>query len=152
MRTNRNISSFQVLVQSGTKNISLILNRIDKFLLSYSQNLTQLPNNIASLKDIYQSILDRKDIDLFDSTNRLWYQISSGLRQFNYNDQVKSVLNSITKNDIINFYNKFILSNAKSKKLVIAIYGKGKDSTLDTFVVHSIDYTNLNPNSTGYPN
>jgi insulysin len=155
LRTNNDVASFQVLVQSGTYNASLVLDRINQFLSNSLQNVTQffsVSSQFQILKQVYiTSVLNKKDLDIVSKTTRLWKYIYTGLNQFDYNDQIKNVLDSITGQDVVNFYNSYIVDNSSSKKLVIAVYGLGKRQTLDAFITHPLNYTNIDPLANSYP-
>lgn len=142
-----------MLVQSGTQNASLILDRIDQFLHDTLEHLNQSVSSLKleSVKNIYREILARKDLDLNDATSRIWYQISSGLEQFNYRSQVNDTLNSITSQNVTQFYIDNIINPLTAKKLVIAVYGKNTKKTLDAVITHSLDYTQVDPQAKGYP-
>lgn len=142
-----------MLVQSGTQNASLILDRIDQFLLDSIEHLNQSVSSLKleSIKNVYREILARKDLDLNDATSRIWYQINSGLEQFNYRSQVNDTLNSITSQNVTQFYIDHIINPLTAKKLVIAVYGKGTKKTLDAVITYSLDYTQVDPQAKGYP-
>ena len=153
-RVNEGIGSFQVLVQSGTQNASLVLDRINEFLSVYKNDLTTFlsnRSNFENLKAVYRDIVLKKDITLSDATTRNWNQISSGLQQFNYAQQIVSIADSITSDQLLQFYESSILNTTTSKKLVIAVYGFDKKSSLDAVFQNNIDFTHLDPHATGYP-
>lgn len=155
LRTNNNVLSFQVLVQSGTYNPSLLLERIDQFLTDSLQNLTEFltssASNFKGLIQIYREVLRRKDLSLSDVTARLWNQIDTGLNQFDYKQQLETVLQYIQPKELIQFYKDYILDSGSAKKLVVVAYGKDKKETLDSHISNELDYTTMNPSTTSYP-
>ena len=154
LRNNNNVLSFQVLVQSGTYTPSLLLERIDQFLKDSLQNVTEFlssTSNFEGLVQIYREVLRRKDLSLSDVTARLWKQIDTGLNQFNYKQQLETVLQYIKPNELIQFYKDYILDSDSARKLVVAAYGNDKKQTLDSYISNELDYTAMDPSTTSYP-
>ena len=153
-RTNEDIGSFQVLVQSGTKDASYVLDRIDEFLINYRSTFVDFfssSSNLTNLKAIYRQILLQKPLPMGVTTTKYYYQITSGLNQFDYDQQRLSYMNDITSSDLIDFYDANLLNVGTSHKLVIAVYGNGTRTTLDAPIQNHIDFTNLSPKQNGYP-
>ena len=152
--THENVNSFQFIVQSGTYNASTILTRINQFLkdsLSAVEDVSNDDGKFRTLKDSYRNVLTRKDVSLSDSANDLWSEIHTGRQQFDLNTQLAATLDSITGEQLVGFYHQYLLDHATAKKLVIAVYGKGRSSDLGTPIDHVIDYTTLSPVNTQYP-
>ena len=149
--------SFQVLVQSGTRNASDILYNIDTFLMDYKQTLSEYlssPENFDNLKSVYNGVIGIKPLTLADATDIFWAQVHSGLQQFDFVQQVTDSTDDLTATDLMNFYNDNILNHSSYKKLVIAVYGNNTGSSLEysgADIQHNIDYINLDPKAVSYP-
>ena len=153
-RHNSDMYSFQVLVQSGTRNASDILQNIDTFLLAYKDTLSEYlssPTNFDKLKSVFNNVIAIKPLTLSDATDIYWAQVQSGLLQFDFVQQVVDSTDSLTADNLMNFYNDNILNFSSAKKLVIAVHGKDTGSLLDTTFQHDIDYVNLDPRAMTYP-
>lgn len=153
-RVNGNTASFQVLVQSGTRNATDILQNIDSFLSAYSSELSDYlssDTSFSNLISVFNTVVTIKPLALSDATDSYWAQIHSGLQQFDFAEQLVNATSSLTASELLEFYNSNILNLSSAKKLTVAVYGNDKASTLETAFQHSIDYTNLDPRRTQYP-
>ena len=151
-RVTNNVASFQVLVQSGTRNASDILQSIDTFLTTYYDTLSDyLSTDFDNLRSVYNQVIVIKPLTLSDSTDVYWSQIQSGVQQFDFKQQLVNITSSLTANDLLDFYRTKILNYPTSKKLVIGIYGNKKSSSLNATFQHDIDYIHLDPRANMYP-
>ena len=152
--TRENINSFQVLVQSGTYHTATVLNRIDTFLedsVTSIQDVAGDESKFGDLKTLYRTVLMRKDLTMFGAAARMWTEIQTGREQFDYNAQLVTAMNTINKEQLLQFYQQYLLNHASAKKLVIAVYGRGQSAELEANFDYNINYATLLPSDTHYP-
>ena len=154
-QTNNMIGSFQVLVQSQEYDPEHVLNSVDKFLQSYYDETIQSDNftiMFAEQKQVLKLSLQQREPTLQERTNRLWTQITNGQLQFDYNSQLLSMLSSdsINATSMNSFYCDNILDSSIYHKLVLVVYGEGKEFEPD--VNYPLEYGSLLQNITHYPN
>jgi len=124
--TRSNVITFELLVQSGTYGPDYILSVMDEFLMKFPDNelaeITQ-ENKFKKIRDSYIDVLNQKKVTLSDKTTSLWNQISVKLYQFDMNSQLADVVNSITGDQLRNYYTINIMQQSTQHKMVIAIFG-----------------------------
>lgn len=120
------VLSFELLVQSGTYSPNHILNVTKEFLgVFYSKDLTPLTNDenkFSDKKSSYVEVISKKQLTLSGKTTFLWGYIALKLYQFDFHSQVAEVVNTITGEDLRNFYNDIILQTSR-RGMVISIFG-----------------------------
>lgn len=126
---NEGIESFQILIQSIQNTPVTILQQIDAFLLDYSSDFRQFTESeleFEKLKSTYNSILQRKDSSLTESSEHYWEQIHTGLEQFDHNQLLQAALKQLTGKDLFDFFQHYITGSSTARKVVIMVYGKNK--------------------------
>ena len=146
--------AFQTLIQSFEYTPQRLLGSIDSFLQSfldvYLQNITH--DAFSSQIEILRAKLLRKDLSIDEKMKRLWSQVGAGTEQFEWNQQTADVLAKVSPSSLVEFYRQLVIDAAKYRRLVIVVYGAGKDGDLTTFnFTHSLDYSRLDQYSTVLP-
>ena len=148
---NQGVGSFQTLVQSEVFTPEHVLNSTLSFLYSFYHN-TILSSNFSegfpAQVEVLRQTLSKRDLTLQDRTDQLWYQIFSGKNQFDFKQQQLDMLDQLDYDSFLEFYDKLILSGLYRKRVIMVIYGKGKEFNLP--VDRVVDYANLDPTITGF--
>lgn len=147
------IGSFQVVVQSQEYNASYVLREIDQFLDNFGvSTIAKLTNDqLTKHKLLYANTLKQKSQTLTEESDRLWIEITTGREQFNYNNQLLTALNDISTNSLQLFYGEFITDSSQYRKLVLGVYGDGKEVDFSREFSYCIDYDTLDHSSLQYP-
>lgn len=156
-RYDHNVCSFALLLQSSEKSPKYILGRCESFIDDFYKTLVEMDE-----KDIDQHIKSaiegrlKKDQNLYEQSTRFVNQIRSRQFCFDRKERVAKILATLTKKDIIEFYEKYIKKDSQERKrLIVQIYSKqfyedmmekGSDSTI--LVSDVIEFKN---NSSVYP-
>ena len=99
-------------VQSNVKNCSYLKKRILKFVASSNKILNELTKKIfEEIKNSLIKRLEEKDITFEEQFYRFWNEIEKNKFLFNRKDKIKKAVKKISKEDIINFYNNFLVNN-----------------------------------------
>ena len=123
--THSDVISFELLVQSGTYKPDYILSVMKEFLKKfYNGDLVNLTGEDAfnDAKSSYIEVINQKQLTLSDKTNFLWNYIALKSYQFDIHSQVAEIVQSITGEDLRNFYNENLLQMSH-RKMVISIFG-----------------------------
>jgi secreted Zn-dependent insulinase-like peptidase len=149
---NQGIGSFQTLVQSEEFTPEQVFNSTVDFLANFysdtvlSQNFTDdFPDKV----EVLRQSLNKRDLKLEDKTMRVWTQVQSGQRHFDFREQQLELLNVLDAEKFSSFYESLLLRDETQKRLVVVVYGEDKD--YDPPAKDLIDYWHLNPTSTILP-
>lgn len=146
-----------MLIQSQVYNASIVYNRIDNFLKIYynrTLSLASFNKTFTEQAEVLKSSLEQRDLTLADRTARLWRQVETGQRQFNYNQQLVDIINEgsqdFSADSMREFYCEHILNEGGvGRKLLTVLYGKEKDFSLPSNFT-AIDYSQLNQTSNSF--
>ena len=117
---------------------------LHSFLDTYLRNVTQDKGAFSSHVEVLRAKLLRKDLSIDEKTARLWYQIDSGMEQFDWNQQTVDVLAKVSPSSLVEFYRQLVIDSTRYRKLAIVVYGSGKESNLSAFnFTYSLDYARL---------
>eukprot|EP01121_Diplochlamys_sp_Union-15-3_P012400 TRINITY_DN3708_c0_g1_i4.p1 TRINITY_DN3708_c0_g1~~TRINITY_DN3708_c0_g1_i4.p1 ORF type:complete len:951 (+),score=168.25 TRINITY_DN3708_c0_g1_i4:43-2895(+) len=127
-RSDRGTEGFRVIIQSSVKDAGFLDERIEAFLKTFRADLEKMPNdewerNVAS-------VIDRKlekDKSLREETKRYWREIiNPHLYQFDRAIKEVEVIKKLKKQDMLEFYDKYISPDSKERrKLSSQVFGKG---------------------------
>ena len=149
---HQGIGSFQTVVQSQVFSPEHVLNSTMQFLDNFyvdtvmSMNFTEDFNNTVQ---VLRETLTKRDLKLEDKTDRIWAQVMSGQHQFDFRQQQIHHLDDLTAEDFAVFYNDLLLEAVMWRRLVVVVYGEGKE--FDLPVEDLVDYQNLDQSSTTLP-
>ncbi|CAG8443312.1 16769_t:CDS:10 [Funneliformis mosseae] len=132
---------FRILIQSEKDTIHLE-NRIEAF-LGKLLNIIEEISEQEYQKQVHSLIIDtiEKPKNLFEETGRYWDHIISGYYNFEQIETDVEELRKITKQELLEFYKKFIIPTSPFyKKLSVHI----RTSQSDGFVKRSVDINHLN--------
>lgn len=145
------MGSFQALVQSAVADPEYLLERIDSFLVEYRAEIEGMTvANFSHMVDVYRSTLLRQDLTLGDQAAKLWYYISTGITQFDYNEQKLGVLDSVNVTTLLDFYDTIVLNPQTYRKMIIAAHGCDDSGEIRN-VLYPLDYASLNQTTLHYP-
>jgi insulysin len=147
------IGSFQVVVQSQEYNASYVLREINRFLENFGSSTidTLTDSALNTQRELYASTLRKKSQTLTEESDRLWGEIVTGREQFDYNYQIIRALSGTTAKDIRDFYSHHITNSTQFKKLVVGVYGEGKEVDFSDDFSYCIDYGTLDHSISHYP-
>lgn len=139
-------SSFQLLVQSQEYNTSYVLGRINRFLddLGTSVVANYTVEQLQDNKELYARSLRKTSQTLVQENSRLWGEVRTGRRQFDYSQLLLDALDSITPQSLQQFYQTYILDPTTHRKLILGVYGVDKPVDLSSQSDYCIDWDNLN--------
>ena len=151
--TYSTVGSFQVVVQSEEYNASYVLREINQFLDNFGLSTIANLNDtaLATQRELYASVLRKKSQTLTEESDRLWGEIETGREQFDYKSQVLRALSGTTVRDIKDFYTRHITDSDQYRKLVVAVYGEGKEVDFSQDFSYCIDYDTLDHTVSQYP-
>ena len=147
------IGSFQVVVQSQEYNASYVLREINQFLDNFGSSTIANLNDatLATQRDLYAGTLRKKSQTLTEESDRLWGEIVTGREQFDYKSQILTALSDTTAQDIRQFYTRYITDSDQYRKLVLGVYGEGKEVDFSQDFTYCIDYDTLDHTTLHYP-
>ena len=154
-RSNENVGSFQVLVQSEAFDGGYVLEKITDFLEDYVLNSVFSQENnftqfVAEQRGVLKSVLLRKDATLYDRTTRLWNYIQHGQLTFDLRQQQIDLLDSglVNATSVKEFYMEHVINSDTYRKMIMVV--NGKDRAFEPDATNRLDYTDL-PNCLTYP-
>ena len=146
---NEGMGSFQVLVQSEEFAPKKVLESINNFLESFYNEIMNSSDKFDETIAVLNQTLHRKYLTLSEKTDSLWKELVSGQRQFDLRQQKVAALDGLDYEGFREFYNKTILQEEDYHKLIIVVYGAGKNFSLG--VDHYIDYYSLDQTKNTIP-
>lgn len=126
MRQFENLKVLYVIIQSTVANPDDLLERIDKFLASARADVLECmtEENFEQYRGALQATKSQPDTSLSNQTWRFWQEIVGDTLDFERKFEEVETLKSITKQDILEFYDRFIASQAKERRRIISqVYG-----------------------------
>ena len=159
--TTENILSFQVIIQSALYNASYLTERAEAFLETFGDTMKSLAENSKGFEDLKQSLVDflqSRDLSLLDATNRFWEEISNNQYQFDQVNQLVSMINSVTIESVVQFYNRYLDGRSgERRRFVVELYGRGRSipkgsPDKNVRILHEGDLTSFKRNASFYGN
>jgi insulysin len=125
-----NILSFQVIIQSALYNASYLTERAEAFLMTFGDTIRSLADNWEGFEDLKRSLVDflqSRDLSLLDATERFWTEITNNEYQFDRVKQLVSMIDSLTADSVIQFYNRYLDGQSgERRRFVVELYGHGR--------------------------
>jgi insulysin len=113
------------IVQSPNSSGETLLEETELFL---QDQVLQLQNITPVMMAKYQSAVTtrllKNDNTLYQRSNRNWKEIDKENFNFNTKNELADSVNSITKGEVLNYFNKLIKNKGKS----LLVYTKNKDN------------------------
>ncbi|GMM35278.1 metalloendopeptidase [Saccharomycopsis crataegensis] len=132
---SRTVYGFRVLVQSSVKSTYYLESRIKHFI---NNGLKDMVHNMSDeeFKKTIDSLRNSLEHSLkFKNLNEEFYaysgKIYGGMYQFNANKLKLDNLENLTKQDIIDVFDKYILNDSTSKRLIVHLKGKNEKKLVD---------------------
>lgn len=143
LRKGRTSIGFRILVQSE-RSSEYLEYRIDEFLSKFGRYVNQelTDENFEKFK---QALIDaklQKIKHLSEETNRLWNAITDGYYEFDARQKHASLLEKISKEEFIDFFNKYVTGvesnkNDKTGKFVLHLKSQVKSEVPESKLVQS---------------
>ena len=143
LRKGRTSIGFRVLVQSE-RSSEYLEYRIDEFIRKFGKyvNHELTDENFYKFK---QALIDaklQKLKHLSEETNRLWSAITDGYYEFDARQKHASLLETVTKQEFINFFNEYVAGvennkNGKTGKFVLHLKSQVKNEVPNSKLVQS---------------
>lgn len=106
------------LIQSSDRNCKYMEDRIDQFLKKYKNTLYDISDdNFETYKKSYYELLIKPDQTLSQSAENNFASIISSNNIFDMKQKLATHIPNITKADIIDFYNKYILGMTAKRRV-----------------------------------
>jgi len=122
---NGQLYGLSFLVQSPNTNPEKLKNRIKKFINSMYLELKEINNNILQQYiQINKANLEKQFETPFDEFNYLNSEIITGDNFFDYNMILASKIISITKDDLIKFFETYFINKNTRKIRILQVYKK----------------------------
>ena len=142
-----------MIVQSEEFTPAHVLQSINSFLDNFFNTTVlsdEFKDNFNDTIDVLRTTLSEKDLILSDKTSRMWLEVMSYRRQFDLRYQQLDMLTHLTVENFQEFYRKTILESTTRRKLLMVVYGKGKeiDDLGVNCLVDQLDQTEANLIST----
>jgi insulysin len=134
---HRGVLHFRIIIQSSNKNPIYLEQRAEAFLHNFRSELQNLTEQ--QFNEYLTAVIARKqekDKTLTQETNRHWKEID--LRRFQFNRQELEVkeLQLLTKEKLVEFYEKIIEMNSRERrKLSVRIFGKRHELTQNDEII-----------------
>lgn len=131
LRKARNYFGYRILVQSE-KSCKYLITRIESFLHQMVEYLETM--EVEVFERFKASLIDKKLIklkNLSEESNKFWNSITDGYYDFELNDKLISILSTLTKEDIISFYNGLF---SLPKLIVCLNSSRAKEAALKKYV------------------
>ncbi|ODV93679.1 hypothetical protein PACTADRAFT_51446 [Pachysolen tannophilus NRRL Y-2460] len=118
VKKTRTTFGYRILIQSE-RTTDYLEFRIVEFLQKFRAMLSEMSSekfnkNVESL--IAKKLLKKKNLS--EEFSKIWGCITSGFYDFDFNEQEVEVLKKLSKNDLLNFYDDYILNFNNQKKLI----------------------------------
>jgi insulysin len=122
-RRDNNINSLSFILQSGDKTPLHMLARSDLFISQFHSVLEQLEEReFQEHVNGLRTMIEEKDKQLKEETIRYWKEIIHQQYLFNRAEQKVQALNTLTKNDILKFYETYVLPSGEHCRRMIIMY------------------------------
>lgn len=156
-RYDNNVCSFSCLLQSSEKSPKYILERADAFFDNFYQTLVEMDENDVNqhIKSAIENRL-KKDQNLYEQSTRFINQIRSRQYCFDRKERVAKILETLSKKDVVKFYEKYIKKDSQERKrLIVQIYSKQSHDEMtekgDENTILVKDINEFKQNSSFYP-
>jgi len=140
--TYRDVLGFYVLVQSNVKDPNYLGTRIEAFLMSMDAELNMMTNEqFEQFKVSVIVNITKKFLSISEEASHYWHEIEVHQYQFDRKRQQLEAINSITKEDFINYCRSVFFYNAK----VLEMHAISKTHALENEKI-KMERVNVQPN------
>ncbi|CAN8074625.1 unnamed protein product [Agarophyton chilense] len=125
-REYENTRGLFVIVQSTVKNPDDLLVRIDAFLVSAREKVLEdmTDDKFDQFKSALKAKKSQPEMSIGQETIRFWDELVSETREFDRPSKEIEALESIQKQDVIQFYNEYIGPSGKRRRRIVSqVYG-----------------------------
>eukprot|EP00002_Diphylleia_rotans_P025102 TRINITY_DN4963_c0_g4_i10.p1 TRINITY_DN4963_c0_g4~~TRINITY_DN4963_c0_g4_i10.p1 ORF type:complete len:965 (-),score=237.06 TRINITY_DN4963_c0_g4_i10:2105-4999(-) len=126
-RSDLGVPSIYFIIQSPTKDAVHLNERIENFIEKYWEILAETtPESFeSSRKGLIVKKLE-EDKTIKKESNRLWNEIAGGLNRFKRQQEEVQELETITKEELMEFYKHVVMSHETRRKLTVELFGGDK--------------------------